>query len=233
MNPEPLTKNAFPPGGWVYLQPQTGWRPPTPFNSTFAQTVELIMKHRLANPAITAKHQLALGAEAIEQELMAYNMKRLNIQAEAQSPPKPLPLSASAALSGGRVAEEVKRLGIGVGVLKDWLGDDCDRVEVEAATARAEVCLQCPNNIPGNIIQKLEGTFAEVIRKTVELKKNLSLRTPLDDRLYSCQACNCHLGLKVWIPSKTIRERTPEEDMAVLQSVVTRDGRKCWIVSEQ
>jgi|SRR6516164_570380 len=81
-----LSRSEFPPQGWMFFQPQTGWSAPTPKASTFDQTVILIQKHRLANPAVTVKHNLATDTESIAKELEAYTRTRLGLPDASMSP---------------------------------------------------------------------------------------------------------------------------------------------------
>lgn len=74
-----LSHSQIPPGGWQFVQPQTGWAAPTPISSTFDQTVVLIRNHRLANGALTAKHNLSTDPAAIAKELDAFTRTRLGI----------------------------------------------------------------------------------------------------------------------------------------------------------
>lgn len=85
-----LSESEFPPGGWQFHQAQTGWDAPTPKASTFSQTVDLIIKHRLANPASVAKYNLAVTPEAVSKELKAFTYTRLGISVA----PSGLPINA-------------------------------------------------------------------------------------------------------------------------------------------
>ena len=65
-----MSDTAFPDnGGWIFRQAQTNWKNPMALVGKSA-SIEAIRKHRLANPAITAKHNLATDPAAIEQELI-------------------------------------------------------------------------------------------------------------------------------------------------------------------
>ena len=229
--PIELNRHTLPPGGWIFVQPQTGWRAPTPTSSTFDQTVRLIRQHRLGNPAAVSKYKLATDVTAIEYELENYTRARLHMKAATPPPPKTLPSSRVAGVVGD-VAEAGKRIGVGIGILRAWFGDDCEPVEVAVAEKRAAICAECTNNKPGNLLQKLESVAAEGLRMTIEAKKTLSLRTKLDDQLHTCQACDCHLGLKVWVPRGYIMARTPSDMIARLLQVGTKSGLPCWIVKE-
>jgi hypothetical protein len=74
-----LSRSQFPAGGWQFFQSQTNWHAPTPVSSTFDQTVDLIRKHRLANPAVTKQHNLATDFNSVAMELEAYTRTRLGM----------------------------------------------------------------------------------------------------------------------------------------------------------
>ena len=84
-----LSRTQTPPGGWQFTQPQTGWAAPTPIASTFDQTVVLIQKHRMANSAIVAKHNLNTEFNAIAKELEAYTRTRLGMPDTFSEPARP------------------------------------------------------------------------------------------------------------------------------------------------
>lgn len=74
-----INEHEFPAGGgWTFRQPQTAWTNPMAMVG-FKASVDAIRKHRLANPAITAKHSLATHPDAIKAELMNYTRRRLGI----------------------------------------------------------------------------------------------------------------------------------------------------------
>jgi hypothetical protein len=66
-------RNSFPPGGWVFRQPETGWSAPLPMSDSFATTVKRIEQHRLANPG----SPLPIDAVSISADLDAFTCARL------------------------------------------------------------------------------------------------------------------------------------------------------------
>ena len=97
-----LSRSQFPSGGWIFHSPQTGWSAPTPLASTFDQTIILIIKHRLANPAIVAKHSLATDTATVSNELETYTRLRLGIPSDP--PPKTQPPRQLSQVVAGAVA---------------------------------------------------------------------------------------------------------------------------------
>lgn len=84
-----LSRSQFPSGGWQFVQPQTGWSAPTPIASTFDQTVDLIRKHRMANPAIVQKHGLPTDFNSVALELEAFTRTRLGLPDSFSQPVRP------------------------------------------------------------------------------------------------------------------------------------------------
>lgn len=66
-------RNMFPPGGWQFYQPQTGWKIPTPTGQSFVKSVDLIIQHRLNNPALG----LSTDVIAVSDELDRFTCLRL------------------------------------------------------------------------------------------------------------------------------------------------------------
>jgi hypothetical protein len=103
MSSSTFDRHSFPSGGWQFFQPQTNWSAPTPISSTFDQTVILIVKHRLQNPAITAQHNLATSIAAVGDELEAYTRQRLGLTpltASGSSPGAPISINLAASCCG-------------------------------------------------------------------------------------------------------------------------------------
>jgi hypothetical protein len=85
-----LSRTQIPPGGWVFFQPQTGWAMPNPVSQTFNQAVELIIKHRLSNAAITKKFNLSTSRAEVGDELENFTRRRLGLP-PLESPQKLMP----------------------------------------------------------------------------------------------------------------------------------------------
>jgi len=210
-----LSRSATPPGGWQFYQPQTGWRAPTPIASTFNQTVQLIIKHRLANPAITRKHSLATTVQQVETELENFTRARLKLPPAAI--PKLDPRLPMSQVAGG--AAVIKRAAQGTAVVMDWLLSGGPPVEKELAVKRAETCVTCTKNVKG---EWFTTAPAEIIRATLSARSDLKLETPVDHQLRSCDVCKCLMRLKVWTPLSFIMEKTKPEILAEFPS-------HCWI----
>ncbi len=226
-----LSRSQFPPGGWQFTQPQTRWNAPTPISSTFDQTVNLIIAHRMKNPAITVKHNLSTDPVMVGVELENFNRARLGMEALGAASPKPLPPAAMPQMSGGVVAAvaAAKKLGAGAAILLEWELSGEAPVPAELAEKRAAVCagMPCPKNDPAS---KLEAIFtvpvSEQIKGRLERLHALNLKTSQDEKLQVCSACLCPLKLKVHTPLHLVRKRLKDWMRAEW-------APHCWILTEK
>ena len=215
-----LNTHEFPQGGWQFRQSATGWSAPTPIGSTHAQTVELIIRHRLKNPAIVAKHKLSTDPAVVGEELLDFNRLRLGI-------PKPQPPPTSF-LSRNSLPERVavavhniKRAAQGSAIVLDWLASGGAPVAPELAEKRAAICVTCPQNQPGDFYTVAP---AEIIKSALDARQDLKLSTTHDAELKSCNVCRCLMALKVHTPLDFILKHTKPEVMAEFPKAT------CWIV---
>ena len=186
----------------------------------FKASVEAIVKHRLANRAITAKHSLATDPRAVAEELKKYTRLRLGIPDPV--PPRAPFFQSSSSLSDRVVAAagNVKRAAQGTAVILDWLMSGGQPVEQVLADKRAAVCATCPKNVEGDWYTVAPATL---IKETLEARKDLKLETPSDAQLKSCGVCRCLLKLKAWVPMHYITAHTKPEIMAEFPA------EWCWI----
>jgi hypothetical protein len=111
-------------------------------------------------------------------------------------------------------------------VVIDWLGSGGIPVAQELAEKRAETCVNCPQNQPGDWYVTAP---AELLKKTVEAWKSLTGKTDFKfetaqgDKLKSCLVCRCLMGLKVFVGLEHILSKTKPEVMAELP-------QNCWVV---
>lgn len=102
-----------------------------------------------------------------------------------------------------------------------WLGDGGEPVARDVASARAAICLACPNNQPRlweNMARHLVSWALGVDR----LRSELKLATGVETGLHVCAACDCVLRCKVWVPNEHVEATT---DLAALPE-------NCWILTE-
>lgn len=235
------------PNGFRFTDPVTKWRA-RPFTS-FHSIVDQLITARTGNPALAEKHGWKMDRASVEDEVDSFNalicqkMEWWDFieggEAGGSAVPfrgrTPIQLPSNRANAG--VVAGVKNIGAGIGLVVDWIGEDLMPVAIEEAERRASICaistnppdndgkikLGCPQNQDPNFLQKLSGAAAEEIRLLIGVKNNLELATRYDDKLHTCQACECYLKLKVWSPLDLILKRTSEETKAKLDP-------RCWIL---
>jgi hypothetical protein len=221
---EAFSRSQTPPQGWIFYQPQTKWSAPTPIASTFDQTVILIIKHRLANPAVVVKNNLATDVVSVGNELEAFTRARLGI-APMSSPKMPAPPSQpqmSGAVSA--VVANVKKLAAGAALLMEWDSSGLAPVAKDLAEKRAGICSDCPMNAKGKSLSDFFTVpMADMTRRRFERLEAMNLTTSFDEKLSTCQACLCPLRLKVWTPMELIAKRLKPEQRAELDP-------RCWIL---
>jgi len=218
-------------GGWMFEQPQTGWgiRRPLSTGLTHDQAVSEIIRHRRANPAITIKHSLATDPASVSAELVRYQQARGAMPID-QLPPLTPPSQPAPQVPGASSASVVviKKIASGAASLMEWEQAGMVPVDQATAEARAAICSVCPKNQQGKSLSEIFTTpLANIIKTKVERLNTMNLRTQSDDKLFTCQACNCAMRLKVWLPKELIdKRRKPEWDAELNQA-----NPRCWILS--
>lgn len=220
-----FSRTQFPNGGWQFYQPQTGWSNPMPMAYTFDRTVQEIIKHRLENGAITARHNLRTDFAGVAEELENYTRARIGMPLiGAQSAPKPNPQQPLPQVVVGAV-EGLKRTAYGVAPLIEWLSSGGQAVATELSAKRAGICAGCPRNQPPDWTKFFTVKASEMIKAELERRADLKLSTPFDNKLGICTACLCPMQLKVHTPLDIILKHLKPEIRSDL------DGR-CWILHQ-
>lgn len=217
-----------PPYSWQFLQPETGQT--APFVGSFYYVCEQLMTLRNANPFLVERHGWRVDQAGIEHDVEQYQVARMRAggwtdfivedspaPAPAYYPPPAQKKSAAGVLSG------VRRVAAGVAVLVDWLGSGAKPVDQAIAESRAAICADCPKNDGGDFTAYFTKPIADKIRTQLEIRGDLQLRTPSDERLTVCSACDCPLKLKVWTPLEHILKHTSEDTKTKLDP-------RCWIL---
>lgn len=218
-----LSRSQFPNGGWIFYQPQTRWSPPTPKASTFDQTVVLIMKHRMANPAITVKYRLATDFNSVANELEAFTRARCGIADES---PKMSAPPSTPQMSGAvqRVVAAVKNMAAGAALLMEWEESGTPAEPPEVSENRASICVDCPQNDKNkSLTEYFTVPAADLMMARFRRLMEMDLTTSHDASLKVCQACLCPLRLKVHTPMALIQKRLTPEQKAALDP-------RCWIL---
>lgn len=224
------SRNDWPPAGWIYVQPQTGWQ--SQGQQSFTGLVNSLIAHRLANPGLVKKHNWATDFESVANEVDAYNDARcrahgwLNYVTGDQTVPFPVAPRPFSPRRGVVVGTTLKHVSAGVKTLLDWLGSGGRPVEQALAEKRATVCMTCPQNGTGGLEHYFTVPASQAIKLQLEIKNDLKLATSHDAILNVCEACSCPLKLKVWCPLDHILKEMDEATKAKLDP-------RCWILSEE
>lgn len=214
-----MNTSEIPSGGWQFHQPQTGWDAPHPTAFTFSQQTTNIIKHRLSQRAITIKYKLATDEFSVGQELLQYNIVRGAIpQAAIPKPEAPFPRQGYGALAAAG------NMATGLSNLMAWT-DDGRVVDKEKAEARATVCSGCSQNGKGDWTRFFTVPAAEIIRKQLGMKNDMSLATTKDMELGVCEVCSCPLTLKVWSPLEYALRKMADTTKQALPN-------HCWMKTE-
>jgi hypothetical protein len=217
-----FNRQQFPSGGgWVFRQPATNWVNPMAMVG-FKASVDSIRKHRLANPAITAKFQLKTDPSQIGDELEQYTRLRLGIPLQQ---PNPFQGRSSLPARVVEAAAAIKRAAQGLAVPLDWFQSGGEPVEQALAEKRALACVNCPKNVVG-AWYTTSGAF--IIEETIKTwqkltgKNDFKFETKQGEALKSCGVCHCIMRIKVFVPLKHIVEKTKPDVMAEFPP-------NCWI----
>lgn len=218
---------AHPPYSFQFLQPETGQS--EPFTGSFNHCVEQTMMIRQANPFLAERHGWRVDRAGVENDVEQYNVARMIaggwldfIIQDDGNPPAPLYVMPPPSQKKTSVAA-VRNVAAGVGVLLDWLGSGGKPVDQTLADSRAAICSTCPRNDGGDFTAFFTKPIADRIRTQLEIRNDLQLRTPHDEKLTVCSACDCPLKLKVWVPMEHILAHTSEDTKTKLDP-------RCWIL---
>lgn len=215
--------HTFPNGGWAFRQAQTGWV--NPMNLVgFSASIDAIRKHRLANPAISTKHQLSTDPVAIERELIAFQQARGALPPDQQAASF-FARSSSLPARVSQAAAEIKIAAQGAGVVLDWIQSGGNPVSQELAEKRAKICVACPKNTDGAwYVTAPAELLKSAIKAWQELKgSDFAFETKQGDNLKSCDVCKCLMRLKVFTPLKHILDKSKPEILAAFPK------ENCWI----
>jgi hypothetical protein len=223
------SRSMWPPGGWQFFQPATGWNAPE--GLTFEQVVEAIIRHRMANK----QHRLATDVDVVAQQLDDFTCARLknhpswcSTQTAPASFMQPLPTRSLRAGAKEGVAGGVKlfqNATTGIKTWIDWFGEG-KPVERTLAEERASICIECPkNDQKKGVFAWFTGAAVREIKAIFSALNDLDMRTTKDDKLMVCMACDCPLRAKVWAPLHIIKKHLRKEAFDALDE-------NCWIRHE-
>lgn len=212
------------PNGFSFYLPELKWQP-APFQS-FDTLVNQVLQKVNGNPVIAEKHRWPRDRAGVESWVDQYNAQVcknmgwskyiIDDEPASQSPKTLPPLHRNSRFA---------RLVAGARTLADWLGSGGQPVNQEQAEGRAQVCVTCPRNKPGDLSTFFTEAASRVITSQLERRKELNLATKVDGNLGVCDACGCPLKLKVHVPIEHIVGKMSEETKKDLDP-------RCWILSE-
>ena len=219
------------PNGLKFLQPETGWQP-IPWSS-FDSICDQLVAHRKGNMWLALKNNWNLTRPAVDREVDAYNSALCEVHGyhdfivAGESPiPKTSRLSQMVPEENVAAGIKPKTAGGTIRLFIDWLGNGMKPVDKQLAEQRALTCSRCPENQLGDFWTRMKGLAAEEIRTMIGMKNDLQLSTTLDDKLHSCNACECWNPLKVWCPLQHVLDNTDEKTMKAFHP-------DCWILREK
>lgn len=198
---------------------------------SFSTICQKEFARRKANKYLCEKHNLGLDMISVEYDVEQQNVARClahgwNDFVVTDAPVTRYVADGSKKNRFGNAVGGLKRVAAGVGVLLDWLGSGGKPVDQAVAEHRANVCATCPRNDGGDWKSFFTGKIADKIKKQLEIKNDLSLRTSQDDKLTVCSACDCPLPLKVFTPISHVLAHTSDEVKARLHP-------NCWVLHEK
>lgn len=110
---------------------------------------------------------------------------------------------------------------VGAETLAEWFGNGLQPVSAVEANSRAEVCASCPHNLGIKYADRW-GDYSKVIMSVLGWVRGQNLRTAFDKKLGVCDACNCPMKVKVFVPKDIILLHMPESSKQKL-------WEKCWL----
>jgi len=220
---------SFPPYGFRYINPVFGMAKDD--EGSFSVVCQKELARRKANKYLCEKHNLGLDMASVEHDVEQQNVARClahgwNDFVVTDAPVTRYVADGSKKNRFGGVAVGAKRVAAGVGVLLEWLGNSAKPVDQATAEHRSNICVTCPQNGKGGLLEYFTGKAADTIKKQIEIKNDLALRTSHDAELGTCLACMCKLDLKCHVPIKHILAHTSDEVKAKLDP-------RCWVHFEK
>lgn len=234
MNVRLKSKQLQIPGGFKFLQPETGWTPRA--FSSFEGIVQALIQHRKGNQSLLAKG-LSTDHREVSKEVEDYNVKVCQAMGWVNyvetgvesSPPKPLALSQAAQSGVAAAAGQIRKIWAGVKTLDEWLDSGQPGVDKDLAEKRAQVCKACPKNEKGEWSRWFTAPASEAIKRQIEKASSRKLSTSVDSDLKVCGVCLCPLQLSVHVPI-AIKLAHLSKDV---EAELARVKPQCWVITEK
>lgn len=218
------------PNGMVAIEPATGFKS-SPWTAFEAQC-QGWQQARAGNPGACKRFRKSTDMDAIRQEVDEqlgqmlhdrgfhdYVNTILREGGGAEAAVRPFIHRNPAE----RIAQVVKAAAVSV----EWITSGAEAVPIEQATKRGAVCVKCPlNNNHADWLSLFTKPAAEAIKKALEARGQMQLKTPCDDELGVCDACDCVTKLKIHMPIDKILSMMP-------QNIFDGLDASCWIRAEK
>jgi len=219
------------PNGVSVYDSGTGFKAPA--FASFSQQCQGVLQARLANPGLCKRYRLSTDMAEIENFVSGFlgkvafdnNWEGYYYVADGgggASAGDVLPPSSRSGRSASRVAAVVA----GAKTIYEWVNSKEEAVPSELANKRAEICVACPLNEQGNLIDFFPVQAAQAIGRELERRRGWNLSTPSDDKLGVCQGCYCVNTLSVHCPIETKLRHMPKEVFDALHE-------SCWVRTEK
>jgi hypothetical protein len=204
-------------------------------NMSFTGICQGVLNARLANPGVTKAKGLSTDMRAIENEVDQFNAAICEQHGWTEYITSGAGGAASVPFSNPvrrppsrGVISRLKNLAAGSSVIVEWLESGAEAVPQEQANQRAGICVQCPKNGTGGWEKYFTEPASNAIRAVVNRKREMKLQTPLDDKLGVCEACDCPMVLKIWLPLAKFLPKMSE----TAKGDLSKENPKCWILVE-
>lgn len=227
-------RNKQVPNGLRYRQAETNWEPAR--YSSFDRIVNGLITHRKSNPHLVAAKKWATDYDTVAQEVDAFNALNcarhgwndyILSDAGVAPPPKPMALLQQEKSEIAAVAGKAILIWSGIKTLDSWIDSGTPPVPQALSNSRAATCAACPKNGTGEWETWFTKPAAAAIKKQIERREGMKLKTTSDDKIKVCLTCLCPLALKVHTPVSFIKEHMRPELLAELVKVPG-----CWIPKE-
>jgi hypothetical protein len=103
--------------------------------------------------------------------------------------------------------------------MREWLGEGGHPVHATVSQNRAEMCFLCPHNQTAPM-----ELPASILNRHFQAKGRMKLSVHGEEKLRTCELCNCHLPLKVHVPQAFIRQYQREE----VRERIKAGKPECW-----
>src|SRR5688500_19401098 len=144
------SRSSFPPQGWRFFQPETGWEAPFPLANSFDQQVQNIIAHRRNNPRFNLSTDPVVVANQLER-FTAYRLKgdpnwvQFGPEDQAQKKTSQPPAAKERGFLA-QLVQGVRTSQKGSEILAEWIGEGGLPTSRKEAELRAKVCEACPLN---------------------------------------------------------------------------------------